>query len=126
MQSSNDNGIAFLPAGGTASLPARTGNVAPGTTGAVFSTLSAPVLCNTAAGPGAIAFVGGLTRGVGDTEKNGANAQGIWTNIKGPMQLFVRQGDSVREGGAFASFGQIALTDSGVVIFEGTILAARP
>ena len=121
VKSSDNTGIALLPKGGTAELLAATGAEAPGTAAAIFSKLSAPVLCNATGGPGKLAFVGSLKPGVGDTEKNGSNAQGIWSNINGSLDLFLRQGDAIAQGGDLASFEEIALADEGLIIFQAKL-----
>ncbi|HEY2341658.1 MAG TPA: hypothetical protein VGH90_01455, partial [Chthoniobacteraceae bacterium] len=95
-----------------------TGAAAPGTTGAIFSKLSAPALCNGFTGPGEIAFVGSLKSGVGDTENNGSNARGIWSNYGGTLDLYIRQGDTTELGGEFASFEEIAIAEDLGIIFD--------
>jgi hypothetical protein len=112
-----DNGVSL-------DLLARTGiGTAPGTSSALFATLSDPVLAPNTASADAVAFIGTLVRSVGDTTRTGTNDQGIWSsaNAGHTVELFVRKGDAAPGGGLFSSFNQVALTDNGTIIFTATL-----
>jgi hypothetical protein len=121
----NNAGIATVTTSGTATLLVRTGSTAAaGTSGALYSALSAPALAKSFSYGDTIAFIGSLVPGVGDTAKDGANAQGIWSNGAGSMQLLARKGDIAPGGGLFSSFNQVVLTDGETMIFQATISGA--
>ncbi len=112
----NNSGI-WLYSGSTGTLLAQTGTntTAPGTAGALFSTLSDPVM----SGSGALAFLGKLAGG--DTTKT--NAAGVWVSKSGTTSLGVRLGDTAPTGNnfpgplAYTSLNQIGINNAGGVTF---------
>ena len=93
-------------------------NIAPGTTGAVFSSVSDPAL----SGSGALAFIGTLKSGVGDA--TAANDSGIWVAQSGTTNLIVRTDGTAPTGaGDFAgpvtydSFSQVMVNNAGGIDF---------
>jgi hypothetical protein len=117
----NDAEIAIAGTAGISELVARTGSFAPDdagkTTTAVFSGLGDPVLSAT----GSVAFVGTLkeSRSAGVTARN---ATRIYICVSNTVYEIVSTGDDAPGSpGEFAAFQQIALMDSGDVIFEATL-----
>jgi hypothetical protein len=108
----------FLVTGSGANLIARTGDPAPdvigtGTAG-IFSKLSDPVLNNN----GAVAFIGDLARVDGI---KAADQSGIWSNAGGTLQNIAQQGSAAPHGGAFSSFEQVVLPDTGDLVFQAAL-----
>lgn len=107
------NDISFAPFYQTL---ARTGDSAPGTSGATYSKLGDPVLNNN----GQIAFLANV-RG-----PKHSNIIGVWSGMPGMMQRIIAQGDieAGGSGGRFADFAQIVLPDVGGVVIEAEIADA--
>lgn len=102
-------GLTALPA--TAAMlrtVALSGDVAPGTGGAVFSGLVPPVLSSN----GSVGF-GAVLSGSGVIPQ--FNDLGFFT----PTEILVRRGDGVPEvpGGMFANFGPVQFNDAGEIAF---------
>jgi hypothetical protein len=93
---------------------------APGTNGGAFASFSDPI----ASRSGALAFLGKLIVGVGDTTAN--NVTGLWSRSEdreSPITLITRQGDLAPGAGSdarFAKFTQVVLPDTGGPIFTAT------
>lgn len=110
--------------GTTISLVARQGDVAPGTGGAVFSTLYAPQLADS----GHIVFRANLS-GAG---VNGTNNVAIFRQtpgVNGQLELIARLGDPAPDldGGTFSTLsGTIATNANGQVIFQSLINGPLP
>jgi sugar lactone lactonase YvrE len=117
----NDAVIGIAGTAGISELIVQTGNLAPDdigqSTAAVFSGLGNPVLSAT----GSVAFVGTLqeSRSAGVTARNSSRIFICGSN--GVFEI-VSTGDDAPGGpGEFAAFQQIALMDSGDVIFQATL-----
>ena len=120
----NDAEIGIAGTAGISELIARTGSFAPDDTGksttAVFSGLGNPVL----SASDSVAFVGTLkeSRSAGVTAQN---ATRIYICVSNTVYEIVSTGDDAPGGpGEFAAFQQIALMDSGDVIFQATLSGA--
>ena len=102
-------------------LVVQTGSSAPGTSGAVFSTLSDPVYNNN----DAVAFRATLRSGDTITTGAGNNSFGIWANNRSSVQLVARAAGAApgTGGGVFQSFAQFALPDQGGVVMLANLLA---
>ncbi len=109
----NDGTIFIFPASGDPFAVAREGEVAPGTGGARYLSISAPLLVN-----GRIAFTATLT-GTGVTS---ANNQGIFSGSPASVALVARKGDLISTAGAnIISINDFAISQEGAVVFR-TIL----
>ena len=88
VNSTNNQGLWVDQASQGLSLIARAGDIAPGTSGAVFSLFAAPAINSL----GQIAFFAGLT----GSGVNGNNDEGLWIERSpGDLQLVVRDGDTI-------------------------------
>lgn len=114
----NDSGIWADDGIGIRQFVVRTGTVAPGTNGAVFSALSDPVYNDN----NVVAFMGTLKPNIGDvvthrTKLNPVNNSiGIWSNDNGALHLVARQGQQapgMDAGVFFSSFLHFALPNQG-------------
>jgi hypothetical protein len=117
--STNNIGIWYYT-GSSTSLLARTGTSAPGTTGAVFTSLSDPAMHE----DGSVAFAGGLAGG--DVLKNKSNATGVWL-IDTPLpHIVVRSGSSAADqpDGQYKLFEQIVTQQATDVAFLATLTGA--
>jgi hypothetical protein len=116
---SNDSGI-WSEGSGTLALVAREGNVAPGTTSALFGNLANSPVIN---GAGQTAFSGTLLQGTAGV--NGFNDSGIWSEGSGTLALLAREGN-VAPGTTSALFGNLAnspvINSAGQTAFFGTLL----
>jgi sugar lactone lactonase YvrE len=117
----NDTEIGIAGTTGFSELVARTGSFAPDDNGqsttAVFSGLGNPVLSAT----GSVAFVGTLKKSpsAGVTARNRTR---IYICVGSTVYEIVSTGDDAPGGpGEFSAFKQIALMDSGDVVFEATL-----
>ena len=103
----------LLYSGTTTTIVASTGTPAPGANGALFATLSDPVL----SGSGALAFIGTLKPGGGVRP----NSAGVWLYTSGTTTLVARTGQTAPTGAAFpapvifSSVDQIGVNDAGGV-----------
>lgn len=124
INSANNSGIWADDINGVRQLVVRTGtaSVAPGTTRAVFSTLSDPVYNNNEV----VAFRGALKTGVGDAVLTPYNTTtGIWSNDGGTLHLVARMGTQAPDCPAGARFGsvvQFALADQGGASNQGGVI----
>ncbi|MEZ4279822.1 MAG: hypothetical protein R3F21_09445 [Myxococcota bacterium] len=116
---SDDTVAAFGPdgAGGTR-VVLRTGDAAPGTSGAVFAFPDDLAL----AADGSMVVEGMLQIGPGGTVSS--TDRGLWgTAGHGPLQKIARRGDrpaGLPEGARYESFSRWELNGSGTLIFSGT------
>ncbi len=109
----NDGTIFIFTATGSPFTVAREGEIAPGTGGARFLSISAPLLVN-----GRIAFTATLT-GTGVTTSNN---QAIFSGSPASISLIARKGDLVPTIGAnISSINDFAISQDGAVAFR-TIL----
>ena len=113
--SANDFGIWADNSTPVRTLVAQIGSAAPGTSG-FFLTLSDPTYND----DGQVAFLGTLKVATG--QATATTATGIWSNSSGSLQLVARQGSAAPgTAGTFASFTSLGLTESGGVVFYGTL-----
>lgn len=124
----NNSGIWADDTTGTRQLIARIGSTpAPGTNNATFLTLSDPVYNNNEA----VAFRGTLK--VVANQATSTTATGIWSSSGGSLQLVARQGSPAADHGAgtpltgatFSTFTNLALPDTGGVLFLATLNANK-
>lgn len=115
----NDLGVFAVTPGGTVQYLARDGDVAPGTGGAVFDSLTLNI--GNIASNGTIALSATLVTGGAVTT---ANNRGYWTGTPGNLQLVLRSGDvAAGTGGAtFASIGAPYVSANGNIFHEGTLV----
>jgi hypothetical protein len=100
-------------------LVAQVGSSAPDTDSALFATLTDPVYDNNEN----IAFGATLKTG-GTTTK--ANATGVWASRSGALDLLAREGAEApnADGADFATFPEVAISDTGGTIFSATLSGA--
>ena len=117
--STNNTGIWYYT-GTNGLLVARTGTGAPGTSGAVFASLSDPTMHE----DGSVAFAGGL-RG-GDVLQNKSNSYGVWLADAETTCLVVRSGSNAADqpGSQYKKFEQIVTQQATNVAFLATITGA--
>ncbi len=102
-------------------LVVQTGQPAPGTASAVFSSFGDPVYNNV----DAVAFRATVKGGDTVTTGAGNNSFGIWSNDDGSVQLVARAAGVApgTGGGVFQTFTDLALADQGGVAILATLLA---
>ena len=115
---SNDLGIWKDDSSGTLQYVTRTGDVAPGTASATYSSVSNPVYNDNhdVAYEGLLKVVSG--------QATSSTDQGIWSDSSGSLQLVARQGSAAPDCPAnanFLSFYSIALPNTGGVLIYATL-----
>jgi hypothetical protein len=123
VNANNDSGI-WVGDSNALTLVVREGEAAPGAVGSNFCNFEPPIIN----GPGHVAFMAGLTDGVG-----GCNDRaGIWLHKSGeasPLRLVARVGDAapgVSDGAAYIQLLDPVLNPTGVVAFVADLTANSP
>ena len=117
IDAANKAGVWLYTGGTNGSLVAREDAPAPGTSGAIFRTISDPVID----GSGSLGYAG--TLGGGDVLGNQSNAAGLWLVQNGNTTLFARKGANAagQQAAAYAAIPQFANEEPNGLTFLATL-----